>query len=341
MAHKYTITTPSQSLTLDATGKTTVAYTVTNVSGQIDRAMAKVVAQGSTKAEWLTIAGDSERDFTPNGVNQFDVNVAVPQGTKAGTYAFRFDMTSALRRTGEEYDEGPTVHFKVAEGQRSLWWIWVAAAVVLIVVGISVWYLLQRKVVPGVNGEPFIAAIRTLQETGFQVGLDGRKDATVDAGIVLDQSPGEGERTGKGSLVTLTVATRRQVALDLAKDEATRLSDAEAARLEQAVSEEEVADEVAVPRVNGLKGDTAMLRIYQAGLIPDPIPVVANGSFGTVIGLRPPAGSKVARQSHVTVVIAQNRFHPWLLDPHISEMSPLLKRQAEIFREKSMTLPSH
>ena len=148
--HKFTITTPKDAIRLGADGTGEVAFTVTNSSGAPDRAMAKVVPQASTKLEWLSIAGESERDFTVNGVNQYVVKIKVPPGTPAGTYAFRFDVLSA-RKTGEDYTEGPTVKFDVAVSEKpakSRWWIWVAAAVIVLVAGVGVFLATRPTPVP-------------------------------------------------------------------------------------------------------------------------------------------------------------------------------------------------
>ncbi|MGA7615598.1 MAG: hypothetical protein WBX15_10515, partial [Thermoanaerobaculia bacterium] len=147
---KFTITTPQESIQLDANGKGEIAFTVTNVSGAPERGMALVVPQAATQAAWLTIAGESDREFAVNGVNQYVVAIELPSGTPAGSYAFRLDVVSA-RKTGEDHEEGPIVKFAAsatAKKPDSRWWIWVAAALVIVVLGVG-GYLAFRPHPPG------------------------------------------------------------------------------------------------------------------------------------------------------------------------------------------------
>ena len=342
MAHKYTITTPTQSVKLDQAGKGTAAFTVTNISGAADRGMGRVVPQGSAKAEWLTIAGNAERDFTPNGVNQYDVNIALPPGAPPGSYSFRFDMSSALRRTGEEYDEGPTVKFEATpigkDGPK--WWIWVAAVVVLAVLGVGAWLVFGRKgdtvEVPDVTQKPFIEAIKTVQAKELKVALTPKKGDPATPGTVVDQDPKSKTKVAKASTVTLTVATKGDADLSLPDAEATQLTEAEASKLKTAVEGPQVATKVKVPSIINLNGDTAMLRIYQAGLVPDPIPLVmTNATPNTVVEQRPVAGKEVDPNSSVTVVIAQAPWRPVFLDPaFFAQASPVVRKRVEIYNEK-------
>jgi len=61
-------------------------------------------------------------------------------------------------------------------------------------------------VVPGVIGESEAQARATLESAGLQVEIVTQEDADTDAGIVLAQSPEEGESVPAGTPVTITVA---------------------------------------------------------------------------------------------------------------------------------------
>lgn len=344
MAHNYTITTPKSSLQLDKEGHAVAAFTVTNITGVPDRGMAKVVPQGSTKPEWLTVSGNGERDFTANGVNQFDVRVGVPPGTAPGDYSFRFDMASTRGRAAEEYTEGPTVKFEVTrDGEvKSRWWIWVAAAVGLLVVAVIAWLALRPKLVdvPDVTQKPFVEAARLLQSADFKVALKGLRDDQANAGLVLDQHPKK--QAEKNSVIALSVATRTDADLTLSEAESTKLTDAEAARLQKVIDVEQVADSVKVPAVVGLAGDTAMLRIYQAGLIPElmPIPAQRGRPKGIVVSQLPTGNASAAPKSTVTLKIRQSRHFPWHPGGDVLDVSPAARAEAERFRRKSLALPT-
>jgi hypothetical protein len=68
MARSFAITTPADSLRLDAKGHVEVVFMVTNTTRRPIRGMAKVKALGVTKSEWLRIEGDTERDFAAHDI---------------------------------------------------------------------------------------------------------------------------------------------------------------------------------------------------------------------------------------------------------------------------------
>lgn len=148
MARTFTITTPAETLRTGPDGRASMVFTITNVSGVPERVLIRPVAVGATtRAEWFSIAGDAEREFSAGGVQQFTVNASVPQGTPAGRYAWRLDAISA-RRAGEEREEGPVVSLEVipsAPPKKSLAWLWIVIALVVLALAGVVWWLVHRK----------------------------------------------------------------------------------------------------------------------------------------------------------------------------------------------------
>ena len=84
MARVFAITTPATSLRLDAQGRAETSFTVSNASGRALRGRAEVRATDATQKGWLSVAGDAERDFPPNGTHQIAVRLAAPPGSPAG-----------------------------------------------------------------------------------------------------------------------------------------------------------------------------------------------------------------------------------------------------------------
>jgi hypothetical protein len=147
MARKFTITTPTNLAQADAQGRVQVQFTVTNTSGMPERRLFRVVPLGDAKESWLSLAGESERSFPPDGVHQISVAANVPPGTPAGRYGFRLDSISATR-AGEEIEEGPAVYFDVAAPappKKSKAWLWILIAVLALVIAIVLWLLLRPK----------------------------------------------------------------------------------------------------------------------------------------------------------------------------------------------------
>src|SRR5688572_26146067 len=151
MPPSFTITTPVPTIPASATGKAEGIFTVSNTSGVPSRAMAKIVPSGETRAEWLSIDGESERDFPVNGNQQFAINAAIPAGVPEGSYPFRLDVVSA-RKSGEEHAEGPVVTLAVPPRPvppppKNYWWIIVAVIVLLLVGGVAAYLKLRPSTV--------------------------------------------------------------------------------------------------------------------------------------------------------------------------------------------------
>ena len=143
MPRKFTITTPSETVRLGDNGRGNVVFTLTNTSGTLQPVLIRAAPLGNTQAAWLSVQ-QPEREFPSGGAAQVPVSVTVPPGTAAARYPFRLDIVSA-QRSGEDYEEGPTVSFEVAPTAPppNRWWIWVAAAALLLVLGIGAWLALR------------------------------------------------------------------------------------------------------------------------------------------------------------------------------------------------------
>ena len=144
MAKSFTITTSvTDVLKLDAKGHAQAVYTVTNATGRPVRGMARAKPLGDTKREWISVAGETERDFGGGATEQFTVSFDAP-GAPAGKYSFRLDVASALN-PDEDFTEGQTVNVEIPgappppepKKKFPLWIILVIVGVV-VVIGIVV-----------------------------------------------------------------------------------------------------------------------------------------------------------------------------------------------------------
>lgn len=148
MARIFTITTPAETVRVAADGRASMVFTVTNVSGVPERALVRPVPLANTRAEWLAIDGQAEREFGAGGVQQFTVTASVPQGTPAGRYTYRLDAISA-RRAGEEREEGPVVALEVAPPEppkkKSMAWLWILIAALLLIGAVVAWLLFGNR----------------------------------------------------------------------------------------------------------------------------------------------------------------------------------------------------
>ncbi|HKQ92216.1 MAG TPA: hypothetical protein VJZ77_16270, partial [Blastocatellia bacterium] len=139
----FAITAASEHVTVGGDGRGEITFTVTNSSARPLRGQLRVRPLGQTKGEWLSVAGETERAFSPNATQQVVVKVATPPGAPAGKYQFRLDAVSVIN-PDDDFTEGPTVDLEVkpteAPKKAFPWWIIAAAAgAVILVVGLTWW----------------------------------------------------------------------------------------------------------------------------------------------------------------------------------------------------------
>src|SRR5947209_2238568 len=178
MARSFAITTTAtDTLHADAQGHAQAVFTVTNTTSRPIRGLAKVKALGDTKREWLSIEGETERDFAAGATQQFTVNfdakpdqsastAAPAAGTAAagatggkaasaaptiapGRYRFRLDLASAMS-SDEDFTEGPEVTVEVAAAAQPVkkgapLWIIPVILGVLLIIGLVLFFVLRSK----------------------------------------------------------------------------------------------------------------------------------------------------------------------------------------------------
>jgi hypothetical protein len=154
MPNPFTITTAADSVRLDSQGRGSTTFTVSNRSGQPRRGRARPVPSSPEQASWLSVDGEAERSFSPDGTQQYTVRVASPPGAPTGRYTFGLDVVS-VENPDEEWSQGPKVAFEVAPSPAKKpfpWWIVVVAAAVLLVGGLIAW-LMSRGDKPASQGD--------------------------------------------------------------------------------------------------------------------------------------------------------------------------------------------
>lgn len=139
MFRVFAITTSTPSIRLNAAGQGELTFTVSNALGRPVRGRAVVELEGATPREWLTLEGEPERDFPPDGTHQYTVKVNVPSGTPQGQHAFHLSVVN-VANPDEEFTVGPSASFQVPLPQAPapkkklpLPWIALAAGLLLII----------------------------------------------------------------------------------------------------------------------------------------------------------------------------------------------------------------
>ena len=208
----FDITTASERVSMGGDGRGEITFTVTNGSRRPLRGQLRVRPLGSTKGEWLNVAGETERVFSPNATQQVVVKVATPPGAPAGKYQFRLDAISVIN-PDDDFTEGPTIGFEVkateAPKKPFPWWIIAAAAGAVILIVTLTWWLWPKSVeVPNVVGLDVAEATKKFEDLKFKVEVTRQLNPTVGIDKVFSQDPEGKSSIKEGATVMLFVASQ-------------------------------------------------------------------------------------------------------------------------------------
>src|SRR5215470_18596760 len=209
----FAITTASDRVPTGGDGRGEITFTVTNSSARALRGQLRVRPIGSTKVEWLNIAGETERNFSPNATQQVLVKVTVPPGTPAGKYQFRLDTVS-LVNPDDDFTEGPTIELEVKASEAPKkafpWWIVAAAAGAVILIVTLTWMLWPKGAeVPDVAGLDVGEATKKLEDLKFKVEVTRQVNSSVGLNHVFGQDPEGKSKAKEGATVMLLVAAQK------------------------------------------------------------------------------------------------------------------------------------
>ena len=210
----FAITTASDRVSVGGDGRGEITFTVTNSSPRPLRGQLRVRPLGSTKSEWLNVAGEAERAFSPNATQQVVVKVATPPGAPAGKYQFRLDAISVIN-PDDDFTEGPTIDLEVkateAPKKAFPWWIVAAAAGAVVLIVTLTWLLWPSGGVqiPDVVGLDVAEATKKFEDLKFKVEVTKQINSSVGLNHVFAQDP-QGKSTAKeGATVMLLVSSQK------------------------------------------------------------------------------------------------------------------------------------
>ena len=179
-----------------------------------------------------------------------------------------------VRRDGSVVRELDRLEQPPVEKQRN-WWPWAISVILLLVlVGLAVWYLTrdEQKTVTPVVGQVAPAAVQRLQQDGFKTQII-RRVSTRQPGTVVGEQPAGGSKADNGSLVVLTVAA--------------------------------APTSVAVPNAVGVPQGDARDRLVAAGFRVKSASVHSDQPVGTVVAQAPAAGEKIPRGTAVRINVSK------------------------------------
>lgn len=199
-----------------------VVFTVTNTATRTVDGTALAQPQPPAEVGWFSFPDGATRTYEPGAVMSVGVTVTAPAGTPAGTYTFRLDV-KAEDNPDEDYTEGPSAQFVLAEAPKPVpWWKrywWILAIVAVVLIGIVVAVLLLSGGDDGGGGggdaglpernclayDPASVSVQDLGAAGFALDsgagrlavLDNAQDA--DQGRLLAKAHNKRCRIGAGA----------------------------------------------------------------------------------------------------------------------------------------------
>jgi hypothetical protein len=139
----FTISPPPGDPPTLQNGTGTLTFTVTNTATRTVDGTVLAKPQPPAEESWFTFPEGATRTYQPGAVQSVSATITAPPGTPNGTYTFRLDA-KAEDNPDEDYTEGPSAQFVVAEAPKPppwwkrYWWIAVIVAVVLIGIVVAV-----------------------------------------------------------------------------------------------------------------------------------------------------------------------------------------------------------
>jgi len=171
---------------------------------------------------------------------------------------------------GEVYRQDPTAGTEVERGSTVTYWVSSGE---------------PRPKVPDLSGMTQSAATTTLSAAGLTLGSVTYEQSTaVSAGLVIRQDPAAGEKVDPGSSVSIVISAGSPT---------------------PTASPSASTGSIAVPPVYGMPYGAAAAKVTGVGLVPTSKKKLGTGQPpGTVVSVRPDAGTMVAEGSTVLLVIA-------------------------------------
>lgn len=112
MSREFAITTPSPKVSVDATGRGEVHFTVSNITAHPLRVQVRVNPSPNLPPAWVSVRGAPVLELPAGSTSVFIVEARLPPGTVPGDYFVRLTVADEAL-PDERYEESPSVALEV------------------------------------------------------------------------------------------------------------------------------------------------------------------------------------------------------------------------------------
>jgi hypothetical protein len=213
----FDITTQPRSLTLKPGSTGSIMVVISNRLGRPVMSVVEGTLTPASASRWLVSPPELQRRYEadPAATANYEFKVNVPKDAPGQPVQFKASVRDVMS-PDDTCVEGQTVGINVTADAVAVmkrsgvpWWVWAAAAVVVLAVGLGIYFVVRPKGVPSVVGMTAAEASETLTEVGFApVTITDTVDTTEeDTNTVVRQKPEAKTRLPSGSMKGKTPAS--------------------------------------------------------------------------------------------------------------------------------------
>lgn len=217
----FNLTTSPKSLSLKPGQSGSIVVVASNRLGRPFLARLDPKVTPETAQKWVTPQAGTPVQFgaDPQATRNFEFTVKVPDDAQPQVVQFHANVVDP-QIPDDPLEEGPTVEVNVLakdapmpkpNGVKIPWWVWPIAAVVVIGIGVGIYFIVKPTGVPNVVNRTAEEATGRLLGAGFDsvvVRDTVVDDAEIDRVVFQDPDAG-GERPPEADSAVATIAVNR------------------------------------------------------------------------------------------------------------------------------------
>jgi serine/threonine protein kinase/beta-lactam-binding protein with PASTA domain len=292
---------------------------------------------------------DGEPVSIPSSYMEETTRIMSPaQAAAAAAMSSGTQSTTIKRRVTDELPPATSDTYYEEEPRRASVWPWILVIVLIVALAGAAYTIFSNwggesdnlAVVPGLLNLTKAEAEKQVKDAGFEFESQTQASATVDEGLVIRQSPDEGNKMAKGEKVTVWISAGKgkvEVPSLVGKSQTTASNELGKLGFDVNAETEATDDKnmigmvirqspdggtqlaagatvtivvgvnsntISVPLVIGMNQDTAVSYLSQMQLVAQPQEIESTSPGGTVVDQSPQEGEEVAPGATVIIYVS-------------------------------------